>query len=65
MAKIVYTQSEVNQLFQEEVIVVDDKTRRVTHADILQKTGLPSNFDIEVVPDEEPQPKEFEPDPVL
>ena len=51
MPKITYKQSELNQLFGEDVIVLDDSTRRVTKADILQKTGLPDSFDIEVQQD--------------
>ena len=51
MAKITFKQSEVNELFNEEVVVVDGNVRRVTKADILQKTGLPSNFEVEIVAD--------------
>ena len=51
MAKITFKQSEVNELFGEEVVVVDGSTRRVTKTDILQKTGLESNFEVEVVQD--------------
>lgn len=51
MAKITFKQSEVNELFGEEVVVVDGNVRRVTKTDILQKTGLESNFEVEVVQD--------------
>ena len=62
MPKITYKQSELNTLFNEEVIVLDDSTRRVTKADILQKTGLPDSFEIVVEQDvvEEKTEKDFE-----
>ena len=53
MAKITFKQSEVNELFGEEVVVVDGNVRRVTKTDILQKTGLDSGFEVEVVADPE------------
>ena len=51
MPKITFNQSELDLLFNEKVIVLDDSTRRVTKNDILEKASLPSNFEIEVVQD--------------
>ena len=56
MPKITFKQSEVEALFDnEKVIVVDDNTRRVTKNDILSKTGLNGDFDVEIIPDEPDQ----------
>ena len=60
MPKITYKQSELNTLFAETVIVIDDSTRRVTKVDILQKTGLSSDFDIEVIQDVVEEIPDFE-----
>ena len=52
MPKVTYTQEELNELFGEEVVVVNDNVRRVTRSDILQKTGIPADFDVEIKPTE-------------
>ena len=56
MPKITLKQSEVEELFDgEKVIVVDDSTRRVTKNDILSKIGLTGDFDVVVEADPEKQ----------
>ena len=52
MAKLTFKQSEVNELFGEDVVVVDGSTRRVTKTDILQKIGLDSDFDVVIEADQ-------------
>ena len=61
MAKITFKQSELDQLFGEKVVVVDGNIRRVTKSDILQKSSLPGNFEVEIEEEDEKESTNEEP----
>ena len=57
--KVSFTQSELDELFGEEVVLVEGGARRVTKNDVLQKLNLNSDFEVELLEEEQPTPKDY------